>query len=140
MRKRLFRSATLTYVGYTEDCKRRLRTAERNTNVEEDRKIPYFLLGLGLGVAVGILFAPKSGEETRRLLKSKTDEGKEYVKRRTEAVLHDAEDLIERGKRTVIRQKDQFASAVEAGKQAYRESVATPQAPAPTADDLIEGV
>ncbi len=108
--------------------------------MEEDRKIPYFLLGLGLGVAVGILFAPKSGEETRRLLKSKTDEGKEYVKRRTEEALHDAEKLIERGKRTVVRQKDQFASAVEAGKQAYRESVAAPQAPAPTADDLIEGV
>jgi gas vesicle protein len=108
--------------------------------MEEDKKIPYFLLGLGLGVAVGILFAPKSGEETRQLLKSKTDEGKEYVKRRTNAVLHDAEELVERGKRTVERQKEQLASAVEAGRQAYRESVATPPAPAPTADDLIEGV
>lgn len=108
--------------------------------MEEDRKIPYFLLGLGLGVAVGILFAPKSGAETRQLLKSKADEGKEYVKRRTDEVLHDAEELIERGKRTVVRQKEQIASAVEAGRQAYRESVASPPPPAPTADDLIEGV
>jgi len=108
--------------------------------VEEDKKIPYFLLGLGLGVAVGILFAPKSGEETRQLLRSKADEGKEYVKRRTDEVLHDAEELIDRGKRTVVRQKEQIVSAVEAGRQAYRESVAAPPPPAPTADDLIEGV
>jgi gas vesicle protein len=108
--------------------------------VEEDKKIPYFLLGLGLGVAVGILFAPKSGEETRQLLKSKADESKDYVKRRTDEVLHDAEELIDRGKRTVARQKEQIVSAVEAGRQAYRESVATPVPPAPTADDLIEGV
>lgn len=108
--------------------------------MEEDKKIPYFLLGLGLGVAVGILFAPKSGEETRRLLKSKTEEGKEYVKRRADEMLHDAEEVIERGKRTVVRQKEQLVSAVEAGKQAYRESVASPSASAPTSDDLIEGV
>jgi gas vesicle protein len=108
--------------------------------MDEDKKIPYFLLGLGLGVAVGILFAPKSGEETRQLLKSKTDEGKQFVKRRTDEMLHEAEELIEKGKRTVAKQKDQLASAVEAGRQAYRESVTTPPAPAPTADDLIEGV
>jgi gas vesicle protein len=108
--------------------------------MDEDKKIPYFLLGLGLGVAVGILFAPKSGEETRQLLKSKTDEGKQFVKRRTDEMLHEAEELIEKGKRTVAKQKEQLASAVEAGRQAYRESVTTPPAPAPTADDLIEGV
>lgn len=108
--------------------------------MEEDRKIPYFLLGLGLGVAVGILFAPKSGAETRQLLKTKADEGKEYVKRCADDVRHEAEELIERGKRTVARQKEQLSTAVEAGRQAYRENVSSPPPPAPTADDLIEGV
>lgn len=32
--------------------------------MEDDNRISYFFLGLGLGVAVGVLFAPKSGEET----------------------------------------------------------------------------
>jgi len=33
-----------------------------------------FLTGLGIGAGLGILFAPKSGEETRKILKSKIDE------------------------------------------------------------------
>lgn len=33
-----------------------------------------FLTGLGLGVGLGVLFAPKSGSETRRELKNKLDE------------------------------------------------------------------
>ena len=42
-----------------------------------------FLLGLGVGIGIGLLFAPKSGEETRGMLKSKAEEGKEYLKQRT---------------------------------------------------------
>ena len=33
-----------------------------------------FLAGLGIGAGLGILFAPKSGEETRKVLKKKMDE------------------------------------------------------------------
>lgn len=33
-----------------------------------------FLTGLGIGAGLGILFAPKSGNETRKELKSKIDE------------------------------------------------------------------
>lgn len=33
-----------------------------------------FLVGIGIGAGLGILFAPKSGKETRRELKEKMDE------------------------------------------------------------------
>lgn len=39
--------------------------------MDEDKKLSYFFLGVGIGVAVGLLFAPKSGEETRELIRSK---------------------------------------------------------------------
>ena len=42
--------------------------------MDEDKRIPYFLLGLGIGAAVGILFAPKAGPETRDFLLTKADE------------------------------------------------------------------
>jgi gas vesicle protein len=95
--------------------------------MEDDNKFSYFFLGLGLGVAAGLLFAPKSGPETRDLLRSKADEGKEYLKKRSNEVVDQATDALERGKSTVARQRDNLVAAVEAGKQAYREAVtATP--------------
>jgi gas vesicle protein len=72
-----------------------------------------------------LLFAPKSGPETRELLRSKADEGKEYLKRRSFEVRDQATEAIERGKSTVTRQRDNLVAAVEAGKQAYREAVTT---------------
>ena len=39
-----------------------------------------FLTGVAIGVGIGILFAPKSGEETRRELKEKFDELYEKIK------------------------------------------------------------
>jgi gas vesicle protein len=92
--------------------------------MDEDRKLSYFFLGLGVGVAVGLLFAPKSGEETREIIRSKADEGKEYLRRRGEEWKESATELVERGRTAINRQRDQIVSAVDAGKQAYRESVA----------------
>jgi hypothetical protein len=37
-----------------------------------------------------------------------------------------AGEIIERGKEAISRQKDTLAEAVEAGKQAYRETVGQP--------------
>ncbi|MFB3778585.1 MAG: YtxH domain-containing protein [Bryobacteraceae bacterium] len=89
----------------------------------EENKFTYFVLGFGIGVAVGILFAPQSGEETRNLLRSKAGEGKEYLKQRGEKLYESAGELVEKGKSAVARQREQLAAAVEAGKQAYREAV-----------------
>jgi gas vesicle protein len=82
-----------------------------------------FVLGVGVGVVVGLLFAPKTGEETRELLKNKADEGKEYLKKRGSELRESADDILERGRDVVGRQKDTLAEAVAAGKQAYRETV-----------------
>ncbi|MBK7928228.1 MAG: YtxH domain-containing protein [Bryobacterales bacterium] len=91
--------------------------------MDEDKKLSYFFLGMGIGVAVGILFAPKSGEETRELIRSKAGEGKDFLKRRGEEARESATEWVERGRTAVGRQKEQLSAAVEAGKQAYREAV-----------------
>ena len=91
--------------------------------MDEDKKLSYFCLGLGIGVAVGILFAPKTGEETRQLLKSKADEGKDYLIRQSEELKGSAADALERSRAAFLRQKEQLAAAVEAGKQAYKETL-----------------
>jgi len=90
----------------------------------EENKFAYFALGLGLGVAIGVLFAPKSGEETRKYIRDKAVEGKDYLKRRAEEVRESAGEAIERGKGAVSRHKEHLSAAIEAGRQAYREAVA----------------
>jgi gas vesicle protein len=82
-----------------------------------------FLLGLGVGVGIGLLFAPKSGEETRNLIKAKAGEGGDFLKQRSAELKQNAASLVEKGKDVVARQKDSLADAVEAGRQAYRDSV-----------------
>lgn len=102
--------------------------------MEERSGFGYFLLGLGIGVAAGVLWAPRTGEETRQLiadranegadyLKDRAQEGTEYVRQRAEDVRHSASDLYEKGRTSVARQKDTLNAAVEAGKQAYRDAV-----------------
>lgn len=83
-------------------------------------RVSFFLVGLGIGALVGILFAPKSGEETREYLTSKADEGRDYAQKKARELRERAEDLIERSKEIMAKQKDSLSSAVEAGKDAYQ--------------------
>ena len=83
-----------------------------------------FLLGLGVGVGIGMLFAPKSGQETRELLKNKAGEGTEFLKQRGADVKQSAAEWVEKGKDALGRQKNTLADAVDAGKQAYHDAVA----------------
>jgi len=83
-------------------------------------KISYFMVGLGIGALIGILFAPKSGEETREFLSQKADEGREFAQRKAKELRERAEDLIERGKDVAVRQRESLTAAVEAGRDAYQ--------------------
>ena len=90
-------------------------------------KVSYFLVGLGIGAAVGILFAPKSGEETREFLAAKADEGREYAQRKARELRERAEDLVERSKTAATRQKETISAAVDAGRDAYQREKAKAQ-------------
>jgi gas vesicle protein len=94
-----------------------------------------FLLGLGVGVGIGMLFAPKTGQETRDLLKNKAGEGSEYLKQRGTEFKQTASEWVDKGKEALGRQKENLADAMEAGRQAYRETVS--QQPPPTEGTAI---
>jgi len=82
-----------------------------------------FLLGLGVGVGVGMLFAPKSGQETRDLLRNKAGEGADFVKQRGTEFTQSATEWVDKGKEALGRQKENLSDAMEAGRQAYRDTV-----------------
>jgi gas vesicle protein len=84
-------------------------------------KALFLMLGAMIGAAVALLLAPRSGEETRKLLMTKAREGADLVADRTKSVAGMTSDYVERGKELLQQQRDQLAAALEAGKQAYKE-------------------
>jgi gas vesicle protein len=89
--------------------------------------ILWFLAGLGLGAALGVLYAPKPGQEIRDAILSATEEGTNTVKERAKQYRDQAQEFVSRGREYVDQQKDQIRSAFEAGRQAYQEATSTPQ-------------
>jgi len=87
-------------------------------------KLGFFLAGLGIGAILALLWAPKSGKETRDYIAQKAEEGKDFVRAKTEELRRQAEDAVEKGKDLVTKQKDLLSAALEAGKQAYQEEKA----------------
>ena len=82
-------------------------------------KISYFLVGLGVGALLGILFAPKSGEETREYLLEKAEEGRDFAQKKARELRERADEIADRARDAVNKQKDQIAKAIDAGTEAY---------------------
>jgi len=87
-----------------------------------------FLLGALSGAALAILFAPRSGRETREILGDKLRETADRSRRLGEQALEkgheaaeDASGYLERQRDALEKRRDRLAAAVEAGRQAYRD-------------------
>jgi gas vesicle protein len=89
----------------------------------------WFLAGLGLGAVVGVLYAPRSGSETRDVLRARAEEGRDYMRSRAREAREQASEWVDRGRDVVNQQKDQFRAAYEAGRQAYQEATTETAAP-----------
>ncbi|HUL34679.1 MAG TPA: YtxH domain-containing protein [Candidatus Eisenbacteria bacterium] len=86
-------------------------------------KVSYFLVGLGVGALMGVLFAPKSGDETRDYLSKRADDGREFAQKKARELRERADELIERGKDVAVRKRESISAAVDAGREAFlRES------------------
>ena len=87
-------------------------------------KVTFFVAGIGIGAAIALLFAPQSGEETRKKIVEKAQEGKDYVAAKGRDIRKQAEDIVDQGKELVSKQKARLADVLESGKQAARETFA----------------
>ena len=88
--------------------------------------ILWFLAGLGVGAAVGVLYAPKSGQETRESIRAAAEESRDVVQERARKYKEQAQQWADRGKDVIAQQKDNIRSAFEAGRQAYRDASQEP--------------
>jgi gas vesicle protein len=83
--------------------------------------ILWFLVGVGIGTVAGILYAPRSGSETREVLRAKADEGRDFIRNRANEAREHASEWVDKGREAVNQQKEQIKTAYEAGKHAYQE-------------------
>jgi len=70
------------------------------------------LAGAGAGLVVGLLMAPKSGDETRSDIGDAVDEYLESARERAEGLKASATSMAQRGLREVQRTKDIIADKV----------------------------
>ena len=75
-----------------------------------------FVIGLGVGAIVGMMWAPQSGEETRALLRDKAQDGID------EAVAQ-GKKVARKAQRAADSAREFVNEAVEAGQIAYREAL-----------------
>jgi gas vesicle protein len=67
------------------------------------------LIGLASGIAIGMLFAPQSGGQTREGIQHKADAGARYMKERGEELRDSAGEMINKGKQVVGLAPEQVA-------------------------------
>ena len=128
--------------------------SEDTNNRSQGVGVAWFLAGLGVGALIGILYAPKSGRETREDLAQRAQDGKEYLRVRTKQAaeqMGDAmdkgkeqmnqyigrgreiadrgraqwQDFVERGKNLVSEKGGRVGAAIDAGREAYRANAAS---------------
>jgi len=77
--------------------------------------IATFAVGAGIGAAIALFFAPKSGEELRGDIADGVNDGVNQVR-------STGKDLKRRAQRVVDMAKDQVQDAIEAGDSAYNQA------------------
>lgn len=82
-----------------------------------------FLGGAIGGMIAGILLAPKSGEETRRVLRGRAQRTEEEIIEKAKEARAALDEVIERGKHFVAEKRADVEAAVTAGKEAMKEKI-----------------
>jgi gas vesicle protein len=80
-------------------------------------KLAWLVAGVGIGAAAGILFAPKSGEETREWLSTKCKDGIETVNSKVRKTTEQVGDWIDESQK-------QVSEVLSAGREAYTKAKA----------------
>ena len=90
-------------------------------------RLTWFLTGAAIGAAVALLYAPKSGKETREELANSAREGTEYLRTKTREAADNVSALVDKSKEQigviVDKSKEQVGQYVDRGRAQWEEFV-----------------
>ena len=66
--------------------------------IDRGSKLAYFLVGGGIGAIVALLFAPRTGQETRDIIAQRTADSRGKVASATRSTSEKVSDYLENGK------------------------------------------
>ena len=79
-----------------------------NTGTDHYGQLAWFLTGAVLGATVALLYAPKSGKDTRKYITGVTQQGCDAVTDTSKDVVDAGKEMFERGRKLVEDAADLF--------------------------------
>jgi gas vesicle protein len=92
---------------------------EKN-NMAADDCVKGLIIGGLIGVALGILYAPKSGKETREEISHSADELLKKTQAQYEEICNKIEKLADQEKELLLRKKEKIKKVLEAGAEVLK--------------------
>jgi len=74
-------------------------------------RLAWFLTGAVIGATVAVLYAPKSGKDTRKFLTDRAQQGKQAVTDTSKDIVDASKEMFERGRKLVDEAADLFDRA-----------------------------
>ncbi len=81
----------------------------------------WFIAGLGIGALAGVLYAPKSGQETRDDLAAQARDAKEKANQYVEQGKGQINEYVDRGRDYYDKGRTQWSQYVDKGKELLQE-------------------
>ena len=78
------------------------------TQEEGTSRLAWFLTGVVIGATVAVLYAPKSGKDTRQFISEKTQQGRDAVTETSKDVVEASKEMFDRGRKLVEDAADLF--------------------------------
>jgi gas vesicle protein len=90
--------------------------AEDQQQDQTASRIAWFLTGALIGATVAVLYAPKSGKDTRQFIAGKTQQGREAVEAASGNIVDTSREMFEKGRKLV----EDAAELFERGRKLVR--------------------
>jgi len=79
-----------------------------NTDEKSYGRLAWFITGALIGATVAILYAPKSGKDTRKYISGVTQQGRDAVTDTSKDIVDAGKEMFERGRKLVEDAADLF--------------------------------
>jgi gas vesicle protein len=89
---------------------------------DDVRSLVWFMAGMGVGAAVALLYAPRTGKETRKIITKAAGRGREFIEDQAEAVKERAGAVRERAADLGADLRDRSRDLYERGRDLAKDA------------------